>query len=313
MMKTVILLLAASFLAVGPVAADTPPAVKAADGQVRVGKPSAWHQASPGMPIQADEFLSMEIGSHVTLTLGDGSETVLSGKALLSGRRLANSKTDASRILLSDAVRRETLASLDFDADANSAKSQRGDNVGALGHGRRKLSFMGEEEEEEAGVVTDADFAESKLRLGDARAAVDYVWLVIADPDSPAIERSRAHLVLGRVDSSQAEFQAALREFDSAIRSANDWVPKARDYRAEALVQRGQAHLQIGDDAAATADFEETCRVSPLGQTAARANFLLGALALSRADPQVARQKFAQLASFPELARAADELMHTGN
>ncbi|HVO31651.1 MAG TPA: hypothetical protein VMV18_12980 [bacterium] len=283
--------------------------VKAAEGPARIGKPGAWRSAAAGMPIAESEFLSLELGAHATVVLGDGSERVLTGRTVISGKRLAQ---PGSTVLLSDAVRNQTYARLDADAHASTEAATRGAGTAErLGKKRRAVTFMGQEEEDARAARTPADFSEACLRLADPMGATDYAWDSIANPDAPPVERARAHLVLGRIAVDEADFDDARREFDLAARAADAPAPLASATRAEALLQRGQTRLQLADDDGARADFDAALALAPEGATAAHAQFFLGVLALAHDDAAGARAHFDALAAFPELASAAAELLKT--
>jgi len=301
--------LAAIFVLVAATASAAVPTVKKASGDVRVGKPGAWRKAAQGTPIPEDEFLSVELGAHVTVQLADGSEKVLAGKMVISGKRLASAKTNEDRVLLSEQVRKQTWAALEFVPNST-AIAERGKEIGELGKRRRALSFMGEEEEEARVPSGPLDLAESRLRLGDATGAVDYAWMVVNDPDAPPLERCRAHLVMGRAAAADSDLDLAAREFDAAARPFPAWLPQELTFRSEALTQRGQMRMQLGDDAGARSDFEAAVALAPDSASAAQSNFFLGVLSLAREDSEGARRRFSALGHYPELARAAEELLH---
>ena len=284
------------------------PTVKKSAGDVKVGKPGQWRKASLGSPIAADEFLSLELGAHATVILGDGAEKVFAGKTVISGRRLTSSKTTEDRVLLSEQVRKQTWAALEYDPNSTTA-AERGKDVGETGARRRMVSFMGEEEEDSRPMAGPADLAESRLRLGDFSGAVDYAWTLVDDPDAAPLPRRRAHLVMGRVAAASADIDLAAHEFDEAARPFAAWLPQELAFRSEALVQRGQMRLQLADDAGAQSDFEAAIELSPDSASAAQANFFLGVLSLATSDSTNARKRFATLTGYPELARAAEELL----
>ncbi len=287
-------------------AAASVPTVKSAAGEVKIGRPGAWRTAKAGGTIREDEYLSVEPGAKVTVTIGDGSDQSFLGKAVLSGHRLAMAKS----VLLSEQVRKQTFAGLDYDPNSTE-NAERGTEVGETGRRRRKVSFMGEEEEERRVATTDADYAEARLRLGDGPGAIDFAWPILANPDSSPLERCRAHLVMGRVAAADADVALAIREFDAAARPIEMWIPHAVEFHGDALLQRGQARMQGDDDTGASADFSETIAIAPQSASAAQANFFLGVLALSRSDADSARLRFAKLAGYPELSRAAEELLRS--
>jgi len=282
-------------------------ALTAFDGDVKVGHAGDWKKPSAGVPLSGDAQISLALGAHATVKLPDGSTRVLAGRAVVPVKRLLEV---SSKVLLSEAVRRETFADFSKDA-ATTETATRGAGVGAepvAMRRRRTVTFMGEEEEQ-ARASSDADFAESRLRLSDPAGAIDYAWLVVADPDSAPLDRMRAHVVLGRAAIDDALPEQALAEFEWALSGAPATGSHADDLRADALLQRGQARMQLGSDDAARTDFEEAARLAPHGATAAHAQFFLGALALARSEPDEAKRRFASLSAFPELAGAAAELM----
>ena len=128
--------------------------------------------------------------------------------------------------------------------------------------------------------------------------------------DAPPVDRARAHVVLGRLDVDAADFALAEREFDTAAELADGYAPLATPTRAEALLQRGQARMQSGADADAKRDFETALALAPGSATAAHANFFLGVLALAADDRPEARKRFDALTNYPELATAAQQLLH---
>ncbi len=286
--------------------------VVSASGPVTVGRGTAWRTAAPGTTVAIEELVKVPAGARCTLRVTGGAETTIAGAQVLAARRLA---AGAAGVFLSDPFQQARSTVIEVTEGGSTALAMRGSQVptleeaSRLGGRLRRVSFLGEEAATRARRSTTADFAESRLRAGDAREAIDYAWEILAQPDAPPLERRRAYLVLGQVLASDGELDEALDALDRASAPVREADPRARLFRTTALAQRGQVHLLLGNDSRAGGDFREAIDSLPGSAPAAQATFFLGTIALGERDLAAAKTYFERLKGFPELATAAENLL----
>lgn len=290
------------------------PTVVQADAGVRIGRDPGWRAAAPGVVIEVADLVDVPDGKKVTVRLADGSTQEIAGRAVVSGRRLASDKSAAGRLVFFDKAYQDATSTVTLEVaeTGSTALAVRGSQIDADQDARlgqrnkgRVLAFLGEDERSDPRSSA-ADFAESFLRRGDWRLAVDAAWLAIHD--SSALERRRGHLVLGRLAANEGRHDLALRDLEMACRRPAT-ESGSRVYLAAALAQRGQTWLALGDDDRAVKDFRSVLDLDPDGAAGAQATFFLGVVALSLQDTDSARNLFGRLRGFPELYRAGEQLL----
>lgn len=311
--RRILLGLVIAALPVTASAAGSPTVIQADDG-VRVGRDPAWRPAAPGVAIGVADLLDVPEGKKVVVRLTDGSTQELTGRTVVSGKRLASDKSAAGRLVFFNKAYQEAASTvtLDVEETGSTALAVRGRQVDAEQETRlgqrnkgRVLAFLGEDERYDPRSSA-ADFAESYFRRGEWRLALDAAWLAIHD--SSALERRRGHLILGRLAANEGRHDLALRDLDMACRKPATETG-SRVYLAAALSQRGQTWLALGDDDRALSDFRSVLDLDPDGAAGAHATFFLGVIALSQQDTDSARNLFGRLRSFPELHKAGEQLL----
>lgn len=298
-----------------PALADESAVVVAADAGVRVGRDPDWKPAAVGTRVGVADLLDIPDKAKVTLRLPDGKTQEILGQALLSGRRLLTNKSaSGSQVFFNKAFQdASNTIVVNVEETGSTALAARGAFVAEadsrLGaRARRVVTFLSDDDDKPALRSDDADFAESYMRRGEWQLAADAAWLAISKPDSTPLERRRGHLVMARLATNDGKQELALRDLDAACRSAGV-ESGGKPYIAAALVARGQAWVALGDDAKAIEDFRLALEFDRDGAAGAQANFFLGALALSQADFDTAKYRFALLSGFPELVQAGTELL----
>lgn len=300
-------LLVASSLLLSSTALAAPATVVSVAGEgIKIGKDGAWRPAKAGETIGVSEFLSAPSGSEIKVKLGDGTPAQFKGKVIVPGRRLATQKAAGRLLKLSESLQKaaESVVGVDVKGTAPGA-SKADDKLNS----KIKLQYEGADSRPAS---SKAEWAERSFAENDMHLAVERAEAILEDSGESALEKRRAHLVLGQVYLGDAEFTKALKSLTAAcvpltadeaaakkmVKGKVTFDPEA--YRAAALLQRGIAYRQIGDDAKAKADFEATVAAFPLGTQAYQASFQLMVMALEAGDRPGADKHFGAIATMKE-------------
>ena len=299
------LLAAALFLSGGSALAASATVVSV-EGEGKIGRSGAWRPAKAGETVGESEFLSLAPNAAAKVKLGDGTAADFQGKVIVPGRRLATQKSAGALLRFSQSLQKAAEAVVGVDVKGTAPGASKADEK----TGRKlALGFMGEDTEQ---LSSRADFAEASLARNDLYDATDRAKAILAESGSSALEKRRAHLVLGQVHLEEGEFTNALKHLDAAAKELSPDELAARRvekgktvmdpeaYRSAALLHRGRAHQILGDHAKAEADYAAAITAFPKGTQAYQAHFYLGVIALEGGDRKAAQKHFAGIADMKD-------------
>lgn len=313
MRRTAILLAGVLVLPTLSAFAADPASITAVEGDAKVGREGAWRSAAPGATISEAEFLTLSQGAKVTVKLPDGTSSTLEGRAVIPGRRLVSSGTKAGNMVwFTKSVQKASEAIVGEDQKFAKGGSDKAGNIekasSRLGGSRSGGPRWASSSEPTS---TAADFAEAGLRREDFYDARSRARAIVEDPNATAIQKRRAHLVLGQVAASEGSFSTALEWLERAAAKPGEGedAQEASKFRAIALSQLGQIHLTLGNEARAVSVLDDAIAANPASPAAAQANFFLGVLAAEKNDSKRAKEHFSRLTRYQELAEAAQQVL----
>ena len=284
-----------------------PATVVSVEGQSKIGKDGAWRPAKTGETVGDAEFLSVSPESVVKVKLGDGTPADFRGKVVVPGRRLGTQKSAGPLLKFSESLQKAAEAVVGVDVKGTAPGASKADDKTAT---KTRLLMMGDQDSGPRS--TKAEFAEKALQRHDLQDAENRAKGILADPGESALEKRRAHLILGRVHLDEAEYTKALAELSAA---AADLAPEEKaarklekakvifdptGYRAAALVFRGIAYRQLGDDAKAKTDFTSAISAFPQSTQAYQASFQLLTMSLEGGDKAAATKHFEAIPQMKE-------------